>query len=110
MLQHGPKVVPEARMHGTKSGRQSPKRSDVPLSQNTDGSCAYCGDPEASPSTRGETICERCADFLDVAESLQPDQRCDCCGGLVTVLSADHSDECLDCRLDRMGPYAEVGQ
>lgn len=110
MLEHGPKVVPVISMDGTKTGPQGPKRSDVPLSDNSGGSCVYCGDGPASPSTRGETICERCAEFLEVAESLQPDQRCESCGGLVNVLSPDYSDRCLDCRLNWMSPYAEGGR
>jgi len=97
-------------MFGTKTGRQGPKRSDVPLLDNSGGSCVYCGDATEAAPAHEETVCQRCADFLEVAESLQPDQRCESCDGLVTVLNSDHTDRCLDCRLDRMGPYAEASR
>ena len=69
MLTHGPTVVPVIQMHGTMSGLAGPRRSDVTLSKNSDGTCSYCENyADGYDADRDESVCERCADILDDEE------------------------------------------
>ncbi len=52
-------------MHGTTAGLSSPRRSDVLLSENSDGTCSYCGEyADGIDAKRHTAVCERCARIL----------------------------------------------
>jgi len=52
-------------MHGTTAGLSGPKRSDVSISENSDGYCSYCGDhADGIDSIRRTAVCQRCARIL----------------------------------------------
>lgn len=52
-------------MHGTTAGPSSPRRSDVLLSENSDGTCSYCGSyADGIDAKRQTAVCERCAQIL----------------------------------------------
>jgi len=52
-------------MIGTNTGLANPRRSDVTLSENSDGTCSYCENyADGLDAKRSEPICKRCARFL----------------------------------------------
>lgn len=52
-------------MNGTNTGLANPRRSDVTLSENSDGTCSYCENyADGLDAKRSEPICSRCARFL----------------------------------------------
>jgi len=52
-------------MHGTTAGLSGPRRSDVLLSENSDGTCSYCGEyADGIDAKRQTAVCERCARIL----------------------------------------------
>lgn len=68
VLRHGPKVAPVVRLNEANTGHKSPKRSDVPLSDNSGGSCVYCGDSTEPGLRREAAAYEHCAQFLMVGD------------------------------------------
>jgi len=52
-------------MNGTNTWLANPKRSDVTLSKNSDGTCSYCENyADGFDAKRSEPICNRCAGLL----------------------------------------------